>query len=48
MGLLEDNSPKSCVLVLLMAIDVAVEGLPWGCLYPSFYIQGERDYKEGN
>jgi hypothetical protein len=22
--------------------------VPWGCLYPSFYIQGRRGYKEGN
>ncbi len=36
----EDNSPTSCVLVLLMAIDAVVEVFPWGYLYPSFYIQG--------
>jgi hypothetical protein len=46
----------SYVLVLLMGIDVAVAivdlvvlGLvPLGCLYPSFYIQRGRGYKEGN
>jgi hypothetical protein len=34
----EDNSPTSCVLILLLAIDVVVEvqGVP----LPSFYIQG--------
>jgi NADH:ubiquinone oxidoreductase subunit 3 (subunit A) len=31
----------SCVLILLMVIDVVIVVLfPWGCLYPSFYIQG--------
>jgi hypothetical protein len=29
-----------------MAIDVVMS--LWGCLYPSFYIQGGRGYKEGN
>jgi hypothetical protein len=42
-----DNSPTSCVLVLLMAIDAVVEVFPWGYLYPSFYIQGGRGYREG-
>jgi hypothetical protein len=47
----EDNSPTSCVIVLLMAIDVAVvlvRLLLWGCLYPSFYIQEGRCYNEGD
>jgi hypothetical protein len=47
----EDNSLTFCVLVLLMTIDVAVVIVDlslWGCLYPSFYIQGGRGYKEGN
>jgi hypothetical protein len=35
----------SCVPVLLMAIVLSGS---WGCLYPSFYIQGGRGYKEGN
>jgi hypothetical protein len=39
-GLPKDNSPTSCVLVLLMAIDAMVEVVPVGCLYLSFYIQG--------
>jgi hypothetical protein len=49
----------SCVLVLLMAIDVVVVLLGlvltcpdltlWGCLYLSFHIKGGgRGYKEGN
>jgi hypothetical protein len=25
-----------------------VSSSPFGCLYPSFYIQGGRGYKEGN
>jgi hypothetical protein len=44
-GLLEDNSPMSCVLVLLMVIDVVVVSLglvPRGVFYPSFCIQGGR------
>jgi hypothetical protein len=36
----EYNSPMSCVLVLLMTINVAVEVVTVGCFYPSFYIQG--------
>ncbi len=40
MGLLEDNSSTSYVLVLLMAIDIAVVLLIVVRLYPSFYIQG--------
>jgi hypothetical protein len=50
-GLSEDNSPMSCVLVLLMAVGVVLKLLdlfPRGCLYPSFYIQGGWDYNEGN
>jgi hypothetical protein len=38
----EDNSPMSCVLVLLRAIGVVlivVDLSPVGYLYPSFYIQ---------
>jgi hypothetical protein len=32
-----------------MTIDVAIVVVVLvGCLYPSFYIQGERGYKEGN
>jgi hypothetical protein len=37
--------------MLLLIIDVMLEvvGLVLlGCLYPSFYIQGGRGYKEGN
>jgi hypothetical protein len=49
---MEDNNPTCCVLVLLMAIGVVVflvvDLSLWGCLYPSFYIQGGRGYKEGN
>jgi hypothetical protein len=37
-GLPEDNSPTSCVLVLLMTIGVVFLVLPLECLYPSFYI----------
>jgi hypothetical protein len=40
-----------CVLVFLMAIGVVFEVVDLslvGCLYPSFYIQGGRGYKEGN
>jgi hypothetical protein len=37
----------SYVLILLMAIDVVVVVFLGG-LYPSFYIQGGRDYKESN
>jgi hypothetical protein len=37
---MEDNSPMSCVLVLLMTI-VLLFFTPVGCLYPPpFYIQG--------
>jgi hypothetical protein len=41
----------SCVLVLLMAINVVIaycRHVLWGCLYRSFYIQGGQGYKEGN
>jgi hypothetical protein len=43
-----DNSPTSCVHVLVMAIGIVFLVLPLGCLYPSFYIQRGRGYKEGN
>jgi hypothetical protein len=40
----EDNSPTSCALVLLMAIGVVfvLVVVPLECLYPSFYIQGGK------
>jgi hypothetical protein len=37
---MKDNSPTSCILVLLMIVGVVVVSLPWECLYPSFYIKG--------
>jgi hypothetical protein len=48
LDLLEDNSPMSCALVLLVAIGVVLYLSLWGCLYPSFYIKGGRGYNEGN
>jgi hypothetical protein len=48
LDLLEDNSPMSYVLVLLVAIGVVLCLSLWGCLYPSFYIKGGRGYNEGN
>jgi hypothetical protein len=45
-GLPEDNSPTFSVLVLLMAIDIVVVVVVWGCLYPSFYIQGGEDTRK--
>jgi hypothetical protein len=40
----------SCVPLLLMAIDVVVDVVDlstMGCIYPSFYFQRGRGYKEG-
>jgi hypothetical protein len=45
-GLPKDNSATSCVIVLLGAIDVVVVVVPWGCLYPSIYIQGGEDTRK--
>jgi hypothetical protein len=40
---------QSDILVLLVAIGVVfLVRVPLGCLYPFFYIQGGRGYKEGN
>jgi hypothetical protein len=39
---LKDNSSTSCILVLLMAIDVVVDLTPVGWIYPSFCIKGAR------
>jgi hypothetical protein len=37
---LEDNSPTSCVLVLLMAIDVVLDLSPRGASTPPFISKG--------
>jgi hypothetical protein len=31
-----------------MVIDIVVVLPLWGCIYPSFYMQGGRGYKKGN
>jgi hypothetical protein len=41
-----DNSPVSCVLVLLVVIDVVIIVVVWVAPLPSFYIKGGRGYKE--
>jgi hypothetical protein len=46
-GLLEDNSPTSCVLLLLMAIDVVLP-CPLGLPLPVLLYPRGLNYKEGN
>jgi hypothetical protein len=48
LGLLEDNSHSSCVLVLLITIGIVLKLSPLWCLYRSFYIQGRSGYNESN
>jgi hypothetical protein len=54
---MEDNNPRPCVLILLMAIDVVIvfvglvltnRSCPLGVPLPLLLYTGGRGYKEGN